>query len=248
MEFEEYAVLYERWRKGELTQQEVQARYGNEVMELMLAQEAVSEQADDEDLAPETSVTAVETTGDGGANGMFLNDQGAWERFRFGRFEVVYGQWRDGYRSSEQVEQQYGSAWLALFRQWKVWGLDGVWPFLYKVLDVMEDCAVTNVVGRQFMQPEALPMPLKVPWSAVKVYYKQWAQGELGDRAVVERFGEVWLVLFREVQQAGLQRARMALSLYVEWDVDADASHVPLEIQPTVLEESSRDEEGSKPE
>ena len=248
MEFEEYAVLYERWKKGELTQQEVQARYGNEVMELMLAQEAVSEQADDEGLEPAAPAMAMETTGSGGAKGMFLNDQGVWERFQFGRFEVVYGQWKDGYRSSEQVEQQYGSTWLALFRQWRVWGLDGVWPFLYKVLDVLEDCAVTNVVGRQFMEPETLQMPLKVPWSAVKVYYKQWAQGELSDKAVVERFGEVWLVLFREVLQAGLQRTRMALSLYVEWDVDADADSVPLEVQPTVLEESSRDEAGSKPE
>ena len=64
----------------------------------------------------------------------------------------------------------------------------------------------------------------------------------------MERFGEVWLVLFREVLQAGLQRTRMALSLYVEWDVDADADSVPLEVQPTVLEGSSRDEAGSKPE
>ena len=235
MEFEEYSLLFDRWRRGELSQQEVQKQYGTEVMELMLAQEAIQEQADGEGLEDPTPSLLVPDTVKG--NGMFRNEEGVLERYKFGRFEVIYGQWRDGYRSSEQIQICYGDTWLALFRMWRTWGLDAVWPYLHRVLDVLEDCVVTNVVGKTYQEPEHLAQPLKIPWSAVKVYYKLWRQGDMDDAHVVTRFGEVWLVLFQKIRSSGLERARPDLSRYVDWDVDGAGSWLTPEIRETVPDE-----------
>ena len=235
MEFEEYSLLFDRWRRGELSQQEVQKQHGTEVMELMLAQEAIQEQADEEGLQDPIPSLLVPDTVKG--NGMFRNEEGVLERYKFGRFEVIYGQWRDGYRSSEQVQICYGDTWLALFRMWRTWGLDAVWPYLHRVLDVLEDCVVTNVVGKTYLEPEHLAEPLKIPWSAVKVYYKLWRQGDMDDAHVVTRFGEVWLVLFQKIRSSGLERARPDLSLYVDWDVDGGGSWLTPEIRETVPDE-----------
>ena len=222
IEFEEYSLLYDRWRRGELTQQGIQEQYGAEVAELMLAQEAMNDQADDEDVEEDKPpAPGVVPEGAKGV-GMYQDETGVWRRHRFGRFEVVYGQWKVGYRSSEQVQICYGDTWLALFKLWNVWGLDAVWPSLHKVLDVLEDCVVTNVVGREFQAPETLDMPLRVPWSTVKMFYQIWLAGSMQDEDVVTRFGEIWLVLFQRLRAEGLSRTRGALTPYVEWDVDRD--------------------------
>ena len=224
MEFEEYALLYDRWRRGELTQQQVEQMYGTEAMELMLAQEAVGAAADDEGHggSGEVALTEQDTrtlSAEEDRRGMCRNADGVWQRIPFGRFEVIYGQWKAGYRTDEQISICYGDVWLALFRQWKVWGLDGIWPYLYRVLDALEDCVVPSAVGREFMPPERLPLPLKVPWSTVKVFYLCWKQGSLADRDVVERFGEIWLVLFQKIAQLGVSGARGDLAFYVDWDI-----------------------------
>ena len=237
MEFEEYSLLYDRWRRGELSQQDVQRQHGTEVMELMLAQEAVNEQADEEGLE-EPLMPSLQVPDTVKGNGMFRNEEGVWERYKFGRFEVIYGQWRDGYRSSEQIQICYGDTWLALFRLWRTWGLDAVWPYLHRVLDVLEDCVVPNEVGKTHKEPERLPLPLKIPWSTVKVYYKLWLQGELDDANVVTRFGEIWLVLFQKIQGSGLEKARADLSLYVDWDVDGEGSWLTRE---TIQDEQGED-------
>ena len=220
IEFEEYSLLYDRWRRGELTQQDIQAQYGAEVAELMLAQEAMNDQADDEDAEDDKPPAPIVVPEGAKGIGMYQDEAGVWRRHRFGRFEVVYGQWKAGYRSSEQVQICYGDTWLALFKLWKVWGLDAVWPSLHKVLDVLEDCIV--VVGREFQAPETLDMPLRVPWSTVKMFCQIWLAGSMQDEDVVTRFGEIWLVIFQRLRAEGLPRTRGALTPYVEWDVDKD--------------------------
>ena len=226
IEFEEYSLLYDRWRRGELAQHDIQEQYGTEVAELMLAQEAMNDQADDEDLEGYQPMAPEAVPGGATGKGMYQDEAGVWRRHRFGRFEVVYGQWRDGYRSSEQVQIHYGNTWLALFKLWKVWGLDAVWPSLHKILDVLEDCAVNNEVGHEFRAPEPLEMPLRVPWSTAKMFYQIWLTGSMQDEEVVARFGEIWLVLFQRLKAEGLPRSRGALTPYVEWDVDQNDAEI----------------------
>ncbi|CAE7637766.1 NLRC3 [Symbiodinium microadriaticum] len=223
MEFEEYAHLYDKWKRGDLTQQQVVQMYGTEAMELMLAQEAVGAAVDDEGHGGSGEVALTEQDRNISATedhkGMYQNADGVWQRIPFSRFEAIYGQWRAGHRTDDQIGACYGEVWLALFRQWKVWGLDGIWPYLYRVLDALEDCAVPSAVGREFMLPDALPLPLRVPWSTVKVFYQCWKQGSLTDRDVVERFGEIWLVLFQKIAKLGVSGAKRDLDVYVDWDI-----------------------------
>ena len=65
-----------------------------------------------------------------------------------------------------------------------------------------------------------LQLPLRVPFSVVKAEFKQWQQGELTDVMVVERYGEVWLVLLQLLHSRGLVReVRSQLEPLVIWDV-----------------------------
>ena len=48
MDFDEYEGLYDKWRRGDITQQEIQDQHGSTVVELILAQEAVRDALDGE--------------------------------------------------------------------------------------------------------------------------------------------------------------------------------------------------------
>ena len=49
LEFNEYSMVYDQWKRGALTQQEILEQYGQEVVDLMIAQELVSAELDGEE-------------------------------------------------------------------------------------------------------------------------------------------------------------------------------------------------------
>ena len=85
---------------------------------------------------------------------------------------------------------------------------------------MMEGAAegVTSIISEQ----PVVTLPLKVPMSVVRGVFHQWRACCLPDRDVVGRYGEVWLVLFRLMQEQGLSRVvRESLDEHVNWDVES---------------------------
>ena len=105
----DYGVLYDRWHRGELNRREVLLYYGAEVLDMMLAQEAVAEDADREmDTGP--IVAGPVTTAM--VRGMQHTADHKWVRFGFAQFEVVYGRWKLKEVTDEEVAESYGDDWV----------------------------------------------------------------------------------------------------------------------------------------
>eukprot|EP00439_Symbiodinium_sp_Y106_P060580 s372_g8.t6 len=141
-------------------------------------------------------------------------------RIGFGFFESMYGQWKHGARSNQDVEREFGSVWLALFKMWRQWGLDAIYSWLkMEELNMMEGMA-DDVPVPIIQGPPAVVLPLRAPMSVVRRTFHLWRTRALPDEEVVGSYGEVWLVLFQLLESQGLSRAmREALSEHVEWDV-----------------------------
>ena len=230
MDFTEYEEIYRSWRAGVRTLDQVVTQYGAEVAELLQAQKAVGDAEDEEcKLAPEQdvmdpgdggSLSSVEDVGSAGTCGQSPLCAPGQPRLGFGFFENMYGQWKQGLRSSRDVEHAFGTVWLALFEMWKKWGLDAINQQLQGELNMMEGAAegVTSIISEQ----PVVTLPLKVPMSVVRGVFHQWRACCLPDRDVVGRYGEVWLVLFRLMQEQGLSRVvRESLDEHVNWDVES---------------------------
>ncbi|CAE7880181.1 unnamed protein product [Symbiodinium sp. KB8] len=204
MDFKEYEVLYDRWQRGELNHKEVASYYGAEVLDLMLAQEALSHEAS-------PAVECVSSTRPGPEEevlGMRRGEDGVWIRYGFAHFEVVYGQWKLRERTDEEISQSYGPEWVRLFRVWRTWSLQAIWHLLPRVLDVSPDTATARSgVDFHMLRPEPLPEVIRLPFFVVKDYYEEWVTGAMSDSRVVEKFGAVWLVWFRRLRDEGVDKA-----------------------------------------
>ena len=215
MDFKEYEVLYDRWQRGELNHKEVASYYGAEVLDLMLAQEALSHEAS-------PAVECVSSTRPGPEEevlGMRRGEDGVWIRYGFAHFEVVYGQWKLRERTDEEISQSYGPEWVRLFRVWRTWSLQAIWHLLPRVLDVSPDTATARSgVDFHMLRPEPLPEVIRLPFFVVKDYYEEWVTGAMSDSRVVEKFGAVWLVWFRRLRDEGVDKVRDELSHHVFWE------------------------------
>ena len=221
MDFDEYEVLFDRWTRGELNQREILLYYGADVLELMLAQEAVST----EDIRGHEDARQSREDDDEAHLGMRKNDDGDWVRIGYAQFEVTYGLWKEGALAEETICQRYGVAWLRLFRLWKAWGLQAIWHLLPRILDVLPDTAASRRgVDFHLLKPEPLPRDLRIPWFVVRDFHREWMAGTLTDTMVVARFGAVWLVWFRRLRDEGLERLKPELLDYVFWD-EAEVRH-----------------------
>ncbi|OLQ01677.1 hypothetical protein AK812_SmicGene15553 [Symbiodinium microadriaticum] len=217
LEFEEYQALYAKWESGDMGLDHIKAQFGGEVAELIQAQRAVAEAADESLLRDQTGTTATALDqssnhassqgphGCGSADaGLRLSTRAAsapgavgTPRLCFGAFEQVYGGWKAGDRADEQVEEQFGPDWLRLFRLWRRWGLGGIWPHLHDILDMRADLG-TGVVAPLIENRNMLGDHIKIPFVVVRAYYEQWKQGLLDDVRLAEEYGGHWVALFHK--------------------------------------------------
>ncbi|CAE7639310.1 unnamed protein product [Symbiodinium sp. KB8] len=137
-------------------------------------------------------------------------------RLRFGLFEWVYGEWKDGHRTLEQIGSQYGRDWVRLFTLWKTWGLGSIWPRLHDILDLRPDSG-SDEPPPLIEATDTLGDRIRLPFLVVRAYYEQWRQGFLEDEQLVIVYGAHWLPLFRGWKQTGLESVREELGEYVEW-------------------------------
>ncbi|CAE7861671.1 unnamed protein product, partial [Symbiodinium microadriaticum] len=217
MEFKEYEVLYDRWLRGELNHREVALYYGAEVLDLMLTQQALS----DEVSLPVGCVSSARPEPGEAVLGMCRDENGGWIRYGFAHFEVVYGQWKLREKTDAEVEGAYGREWVRLFRVWQTWGLQAIWHLLPRVLDVSPDTAAARRgVDFHLLKPEPLPEVIRLPFFVVKDYYEDWVSGAMSDSRVVEKFGAVWLVWFQRMRDEGLDRVRTELSHHIFWETE----------------------------
>ena len=138
-------------------------------------------------------------------------------RVRFSLFENIYGQWKAGWRSDESVECGLSAYWLALFRLWKMWGLDAVEPYLQDELDMRKDPEPDEpALLISEVQRDCQP---KVPVSCVVVTFVSWCRGEITDDEIRQQHGEEWLRRFRHLRETGLHGLALVLGGEVHWDV-----------------------------
>ena len=183
LDFKDYEVLYDRWYRGELNYREVILYYGAEVLDLMLAQEAVSREADGSQIVG--CVASSRPSRDEEVQGMHRREDGVWVRFGFAQFEVVYGQWKLRERKDDEVTATYGSEWVRLFRVWQTWGLQAIWHLLPRVLDVAPDTATARSgVDFHLLRPEPLPEVIRLPFFVIKDCFEEWMNGDLTDARV----------------------------------------------------------------
>ena len=132
----------------------------------------------------------------------------------------MYGQWKEGLRTDQNVLEEFGSIWLGLFRVWKQWGLDAVNPALRLELNMSTTDEGESAQGRCIPELSPIALPLRIPLSVVRRMFYRWHGEELHDEQVVERFGEVWLVVFQLMAEQGMSKAvQEVLSGLVDWDV-----------------------------
>ena len=228
MDFQEYEEIYRLWEAGSLSLVEICRRFGSEVVEMLQAQKAVSEEADLSLLREQEQQEARETMLDASSPGPeapppLSVDQGHSELGRVGSpkisfafFENIYGQWKDGLWTNAEIQARYGEYWLRLFRQWKTWGLEGIWHLLGLVLDMSQNAE--NPEQHLIVSTDQLQSPLRVPFVVVQAYYRPWLQGALTDSALQTNYGANWLEIFRAWQREGFQQVANELSTYVEWN------------------------------
>ncbi|CAE7349536.1 unnamed protein product [Symbiodinium sp. CCMP2592] len=226
MEFHQYEEIYQAWREDRLSLEDVRSKYGNDVAELVVAQAVVSRAEDDSlerlagkgmapDTGPAESHSGASGSGDMAATRSPLVEPGA-PRPPFGLFENIYGQWRDGLRTDQEILDQFGATWLGCFRQWRVWGLDAIYHKLSGFLEMNNGGQGESVCPP--VSHKAGDVPTKVLFSVVRVVYARWRDALIGDGTILEIYGPVWLQLFRDLHENGLDAMRAKLDYYVEWD------------------------------
>ncbi|CAE7225404.1 Mpped2, partial [Symbiodinium sp. KB8] len=221
LEFEEYAKIYDRWRKGELTQQEVEQRYGPDVVEMVLAQEAVRDALDGENSEAEDidhPELLHETSG--------LAGPPLQARRRYGDFELVYGEWKTGQSTDGDILTKYGPEWLSLFQHWRLWGLEAIWGQLHRVLDMETSEDATTKAATAMRPPEPLELPLRVPRFAVEDLFQRWTRKEIGSEVVRQEYGDIWLRLLHKMQTDGIEKLKLGWSALVDWDAEAEDTRV----------------------
>ena len=219
LDFPEYEAVYRAWRAGERTLSELQAQYGKEVAELLQAQRALAEEVD---AAPKGE--KLEATGQDMDKGLLMPGRSpacaaGQPKLRFGFFENMYGKWKRGEGNDRNVLEEFGTVWLELFRVWHRWGLDAIHPYLLQELDMAN--VEEDEEARQSIPPTSpVSIPIRIPFSVIRDVYRLWRSGELGDGQMVERYGEVWLVLFQLLAVQGLSGAvHESLDNLVLWNV-----------------------------
>ncbi|CAE7944680.1 Herc4, partial [Symbiodinium necroappetens] len=224
MDFQQYQAIYAQWEQGQVTLQEVQQQYGLERAELLQAQRAVVMDERDPPMCEALSDNGVgqETAPDSTCNEVIpgLGAVGR-PRLRFGFFESIYGQWRQQHRSSVEIAEAYGPLWVRLFRQWKLWGLEGIWVHLPSILDMEPNpCPTTTrpLIGVGDWEDRFL----KVPEAAMWTLYSRWVSREIEDSVLALEYGEEWLRAFHVIYQDGIEAARTMLDDVVLWS----AQHV----------------------
>ena len=220
MEFEEYTEIYDQWRRGELTQQELLAQHGPDVMDLILAQEAVQDSLEGENSEVEHDPYEAATAQQGLA--MPCAASPMRPRPRYGIFEQIYEAWRDGRMADGDVITQHGHCWLSLFQQWKLWGLEAIWSLLDKVLDMEPLSDPTSKAATAARPPGDLPLPLRVPLFAVQKLYQRWAQGQVTSEYVRREYGEIWIRLLHRLQTDSPDKLKLGWSMLVDWDAVED--------------------------
>ena len=150
---------------------------------------------------------------------MTLAQDGGWVRFTLRQFEDMYEAWKRGDIRDEQVRLRHGVDFLAVLIQRRAWGLEAVWDYLVKLIDILPDRAAARPANSRFLPPEDLVLPLKVPWSSVKELLRRWQAGEVQDRAIQGGFGDEWYRLLMRVRREGITNAWDDLSMKVEWDI-----------------------------
>ena len=223
MEFEEYTVIYDQWRRGELTQQELLAQHGPDVMDLILAQEAVQDSLEGENSEVEHDPYEAATAKHEPDMPCATSPMRA--RPIYGIFEKIYEAWRDGRMSDGDVLTQHGHCWLSLFQQWKLWGLEAIWSLLDRVLDMEPQLDPTSKEATAARPPEELPLPLRVPFFAVQKLYRKWAQGQVTSEYIRREYGEIWIRLLHRLQTDTHAKLKLGWSTLVDWDAVEDEPH-----------------------
>ncbi|CAE7470005.1 unnamed protein product [Symbiodinium necroappetens] len=220
--------IYRLWEAGSLSLVEIRRRFGNEVVEMLQAQKAVSEEADLSLLREQAQQEARDTMLDAASPGPEAPppvsiDHGHTELGRVGSpkvsfafFENIYGQWKDGLWTNAAIQARYGEDWVRLFQQWKIWGLEGIWHLLGLVLDMSQNAEPSE--QNLIVDTDQLRPPLRVPFVVVQAYYRQWLQGFLTDSALQANYGAHWLGIFGTWQREGFQQVANELNMYVEWN------------------------------
>ena len=227
MDFDEYEGLYDKWRRGEVTQQEIQDQHGSTVVELILAQEAVRDAIDGE--ASEHGDTLMPAPC-GTPSGPPDSEQGR-PRCRFGTLELIYEAWKYGRLTDAELVSERGPEWLALFQQWRVWGLEAIWSLLDRLLDMEGSIDPTTKAATALRPPEPLELPLRVPAFAVRGLFRRWDAGEITTEDVRKTYGEIWPRLLNRMRSDTACRLRDGWSALVDWDQDDDhASQAPTEV------------------
>ncbi|CAE7862881.1 unnamed protein product, partial [Symbiodinium microadriaticum] len=216
LDFQEYSLLFDQWRQGRLSQQDIEQQFGLEVMELILAQEAVQDaEAEDSPVDLPVAPTLDQFTP---MSGLVAGEgEGRPTRRSFAFFEAVYGDWKADMSSDHVILDKYGLTWLSLFQQWRLWGLEAVWALLPKILDMSPDLGMAD--DRVHQPPEPLELPLRVPFSAVRARHWLWVNGVLPSDDLRRRYGPMWVRLFQRLHAEGLEAVRLGLTPLVEWDV-----------------------------
>ena len=146
---------------------------------------------------------------------MVQHKDGSWRRFTMGQFEAIYQAWLQGGVTTEAIRRRHGVDWLA-----RTWGKEGIWDYLHRVLDVIPDAvAAIWPPGAQFMEPDNLHLPLKVPWSALREVLQAWVTGRMTEEQVSGKYGEEWMRLLRKIRAEGIDKHRGSMEVVVYWDI-----------------------------
>ncbi|CAE7202627.1 unnamed protein product [Symbiodinium sp. CCMP2592] len=228
LSFRDYQGIYEKWRAGTLTMDMITAQYGHDVAELLQTQQAlVVSDSMPEGGQPSQGVNslglpaeAMDSGEDLGPPTSPLMAAGA-DKPRFCIFESVYGQWKQGLRSSQDIRRTFGETWLILFAQWKLWGLQAIEDRLGAILDMEVDPRedVPRPVNAEYDEG-VHRCSLKIPFRVIRHVYLRWHEGLLADSTIHEIYGDLWMGLFRRIRSEGLSACREVLSEYVVWEPD----------------------------
>ena len=220
MDFAEYEAIYDGWRKGELTQQDIHEQFGADVVEMVLAQEAVRDALDGEDSEQEpTAVSAVTPAS------QLKPEADSQHRIPYGSFELVYRDWKDARLSDGQVLDRHGPLWLSLFQQWRTWGLEAIWDLVEKILETRPEAESGSKQATSARPPEPIPLPLRVPLFVVQDLLDKWTKGEITSEQVQMDYGHIWLRLLTKMQQVPYDKLRLGWSALVDWDQTRDGAH-----------------------
>ncbi|CAE7348859.1 unnamed protein product [Symbiodinium sp. CCMP2592] len=246
LEFQEYQHVYQEWRTGKLGLEEVTEKYGSAVAELVQAQFAA--QAEDDSIAAIAGMPEACTSPfppyDGREPSAMVDPDGPLPPFSF--FESMYGQWKQGLRTSANIEASFGPQWLTLFERWRKCGLDSIYPILPNILDMSREASGT---GMSVSTGSSRRTAMRIPFSVVRQVYHRWQRDLMRDSTVQTIYGAEWLRLFQSLRTEGLAAVWHQMNDKVEWDVDDLLALTPPEdsLEDVVTVQGSGVEQGVPP-